>query len=85
MRINIQPRLQEEAWSLYWKDSLNTVTQSLENLWIEIKDPGSGSQGVTVQQLLDQAAGRLGWPPAGTLLRLDGFTQPWERAICKGT
>lgn len=31
-----------------------------------------------------EAAQQLGWANVDTLLRLDGFTEPWERALLRG-
>ncbi|KAG2489147.1 hypothetical protein HYH03_012373 [Edaphochlamys debaryana] len=33
MRVRVQPRLQTEAWSLYWKESLRTETQASGAAW----------------------------------------------------
>lgn len=33
---------------------------------------------------LQQLAQKLGWQPADTLTRLQGFTDPWEFAVCQG-
>ncbi len=31
-----------------------------------------------------QVAAQLGWPPEDGLTRLEGFTSPWQRALCRG-
>lgn len=79
-KITIQPRLQVEKFSLYWKEPLQTETQCLPPLELEV----GAEEGATVQDLLAQAAAKLGWQAVETLQRLDGFKEPWERCILKG-
>ncbi len=78
MRVTVQPRLQTETWSLYWKESMNTKTDCLDATHVEVDD------GATVAQLKAKAAQQLGWQPEDELLRLDGFSDPWERALYRG-
>ena len=35
MTLNIQPRVQRETWSLYWKESMRTDTECLKSFHIE--------------------------------------------------
>ncbi|PNW80252.1 hypothetical protein CHLRE_08g384050v5 [Chlamydomonas reinhardtii] len=115
MRIRVQPRLQVENWSLYWKESMATDTQCLKPIVLELPDtpatatsgapatasdpaapaPGPATAGTaaaapatataaTVADLLAAHAAAQGWPPATALVRLDGFTAPWERVLLRG-
>ncbi|KIZ01069.1 hypothetical protein MNEG_6896, partial [Monoraphidium neglectum] len=79
MRITVQPRLQVESWSLYWKESMDTKTQVLDPL-TDLELPA----GATAADLARAAAERLGWRPAGKLLRLEGFSGPWDRCLLNG-
>jgi hypothetical protein len=38
----------------------------------------------TVRDALRAAAAALGWPPVGSLVRLEGFEAPFERCLCRG-
>ncbi|KAG2424405.1 hypothetical protein HXX76_014614 [Chlamydomonas incerta] len=38
MRVCVQPRLQVENWSLYWKESMATDTQCLKPIVVELPD-----------------------------------------------
>eukprot|EP00798_Chlamydomonas_sp_ICE-L_P023002 gene23002-30194_t len=78
MKVLIQPRIQTESWSLYWKDSLNTDTKIVEPFELDVQDSAS------LDSLLKAAASHLGWAPQDSLFRLEGFSGPWERAIVKG-
>lgn len=79
MSIVVQPRIQTETWSLYWKESMRTATFCLAP--ITLKGLAADS---TVADLQSKAAQQLKWPDVGTLLPLEGFSGPWERSICKG-
>jgi hypothetical protein len=74
----VRPRVQKDRWSLYWKESMSTKTESLEEMRLEV-DPAA-----TPAELLRRVAEAQGWPPAGSLLRLEGFEDPWERAVFQG-
>ena len=82
MKVIIQPRLQIEKFSLYWREPLQTETQSLPPLELELEV--GAADAATVQELLAQAAAKLGWQAVGTLQRLEGFKEPWERCIWRG-
>ena len=36
VQLTVQPRLQKEKWSLYWKESMSTKTIALEALPLEL-------------------------------------------------
>ena len=56
-----------------------TKTEELEDIFLDV-DPAT----TTVAQLLQKVAEANKWEPTDRLLRLDGFADPWERAIYKG-
>lgn len=58
---------------------MSTKTEELKDITIEV-DPAS----TTTAQLLTLVAEKSGWAKADSLLRLEGFNDPWERAIFKG-
>ena len=78
LRLTVQPRVQSDKWSLYWKESMATVTQLLNDLTLEL-DPAA-----IPADVLAAVAGAQGWAPADSLLRLEGFEEPWERALFRG-
>lgn len=78
MRVVIKPRVQKDKWSLYWKTSMVTRTETLDEFALEV-DPGT-----TAKELKARVASELGWPPVEQLLRLEGFVEPWELCCCKG-
>lgn len=57
---------------------MSTKTDSLDDLPMELED------NVTPHELLEKLAEKQGWQPANDLLRLEGFSDPWERLIFKG-
>ena len=75
----VRPRLQKDKWSLYWKESMSTKTVELNDLTLDV-DPAA----ITAGELLRRVAEAQGWPAADSLLRLEGFEDPWERVIFKG-
>jgi hypothetical protein len=77
--LTVRPRIQKDKWSLYWKESMSTKTEELKDIVIEV-DPAS----TTAAELLKRVAEASGWAQADTLLRLEGFEDPWERAIYNG-
>ena len=79
IQLKIQPRIQTECFSLYWKEPLSTETKSLPAFNID-----DFSQEDNVQALLVKVAEELNWQNVETLQRLDGFTGPWERVLYKG-
>jgi hypothetical protein len=52
MQIKVQPRIQRETWSLYWKASSKTDTECLEAVTLDVDDPGSS----TVAALMDKVS-----------------------------
>lgn len=78
MRVIIKPRVQKDKWSLYWKTSMVTRTETLDEFPLEV-EPTS-----TAKELKARVASELGWAPVDELLRLEGFVEPWELCCCKG-
>ena len=72
MKVLIKPRIQKDKWSLYWKTSMNTKTELLDEFELEL------DAGASVASLKAQVTSALGWPPVAGLLRLEGFEEPWE-------
>jgi hypothetical protein len=58
---------------------MSTKTEELKDIVIEV-DPAA----TTAAELLKKVAEASGWAQADTLLRLEGFDAPWERAIYNG-
>jgi len=79
VKVTVKRRIQKDKWSLYWKESMSTKTEELDDITVKV-DPDS----MTVKELLGKVALDSKWAPVDSLLRLDGFTDPWERAIFKG-
>lgn len=79
MKVVIQPRAQKEKWSLYWKETMATKTEILDTFEVECESE------TTVKKLKEDVAKKLGWQPLEQLLRLEGFEEPWERAIYQGS
>lgn len=52
--------------------------QALPSLQLDL------AEGATIATLLEAVTTSLSWQPTATLLRLPGFTEPWERAMCRG-
>jgi hypothetical protein len=50
MQITVQPRIQRETWSLYWKEPTKTDTQCLQAVTLTVEDPDSS----TVAALMDK-------------------------------
>lgn len=79
VKVTVRRRIQKDKWSLYWKESMSTKTEELEDMILKV-DPDS----ITVKELMAKVAETSKWAPVDSLLRLDGFEDPWERAIYKG-
>lgn len=47
--MTVQPRLQAETWSLYWKESTKTVTDCLKPVSLQFD-----AKGTTIASLMDQ-------------------------------
>ncbi|KAK2078554.1 hypothetical protein QBZ16_003394 [Prototheca wickerhamii] len=78
--VTVRPRVQRERWSLYWKETMATATDLLDEVVLEDVSPDSA----TPADLLKQLAKRQGWPAAEELLSLEGFEGPWERVLFQG-
>mmetsp|Transcript_16573 Transcript_16573/g.22885 ORF Transcript_16573/g.22885 Transcript_16573/m.22885 type:complete len:133 (+) Transcript_16573:104-502(+) len=78
--LTIKPRVQKDKWSLYWKSSMMTKTEMLDDFTLSIEDPSL----MTGAQLKSKVAEQFGWEPVDQLLRLEGFEEPWELAMYKG-
>jgi len=76
--VKVQPRVQKERWSLYWKESMSTATECLDALDVDIDPQGS------VEDLNRRVAEKMGWPPVESLLRLAGFEESWELTVHEG-
>lgn len=76
--LKVQPRLQKEKWSLYWKESMATKTVILDTLSLEV----NGS--TTIAEVQQMTAKLCKWEPVEGLTRLEGFQEPSEKAISKG-
>lgn len=81
LQLTLQPRLQSETWSLYWKDTTKTTTDCLKPIQL-----GFDVEATTVANLIDQVqhwttlleAGSMSLPPSsqpgpGFALRVDTF------------
>lgn len=79
VQITVRPRIQKDKWSLYWKESMATKTEALEDIILNV-DPAT----TTTKQLLVRVADAQKWIAAEDCLRLEGFNDPWDRAIYKG-
>merc|ERR1711959_559117 len=78
MKIQVRPRLQKDKWSLYWRTSMSTVTEKLDDFTLDV-DPS-----MKVEDFQAKVAEQMGWEPVEMLLRLEGFVEPWELAMLKG-
>jgi ubiquitin len=79
IKLTVKRRIQKDKWSLYWKESMSTKTDELDDMVLKV-DPES----LTVKELMTMVAQESKWDPVDSLLRLDGFEDPWERALFKG-
>jgi hypothetical protein len=70
LAVTVRPRLQKDKWSLYWKESMSTKTELLEDLTLEL------APGATPADALAALAAKQGWAPAEQLLRLEGEERP---------
>lgn len=76
--LKVQPRLQKEKWSLYWKESMATKTVVIDSLSLEV------DSSTTIAEVQQMTAKLCKWEPVEGLSRLEGFQEPWEKAISKG-
>lgn len=75
----VRPRLENISWSLYWKEPLSIDTRCLADMRISVADLAE----LTGAQLLTRVAQAQRWQPVDKLQRIKGFTDPWERLICR--
>mmetsp|Transcript_7766 Transcript_7766/g.19873 ORF Transcript_7766/g.19873 Transcript_7766/m.19873 type:complete len:131 (-) Transcript_7766:1606-1998(-) len=80
IELTIQPRVQREKWSLYWRESMATKTEVLDAITLKNIDEKT----TKVSSVLETIAKQIGWQPRSELLRLEGFEEPWERCIFGG-
>lgn len=78
--LTVHPRVQRERWSLYWKETMATATDLLDDVVLD----DINTETATASDLLNQVASRQGWRSADELLALEGFEGPWERVLYKG-
>ncbi|KAL3162182.1 hypothetical protein ABBQ32_009889 [Trebouxia sp. C0010 RCD-2024] len=78
INITLQPRVQKDKWSMYWKESMATKTEAFESIAL-VADVNT-----KVSALQQHVAEQLGWTSLDKLQRLEGFRDPWEFAVCKG-
>lgn len=78
MRILVKPVVQKDKWSLYWKTSMVTKTETLDEFELNVEPT------TTAKELKARIASELGWQPVEELLRLEGFVEPWELCCHKG-
>ena len=77
--LTVQPRIQKEKWSLYWRESMMTKTEVLDPVTLKVDAAKE-----TIEAVLAKLATQMHWQPASDLLRLEGFEEPWELAVFKG-
>lgn len=77
--LTVHPRLQRERWSLYWKETMATTTDLLDDIALDL-DPVTA----TPADVLTATAAAQGWAPVADLLALEGFEGPWERLLFQG-
>lgn len=51
LQLTVQPRLQAETWSLYWKETTKTSTDCLKSVEMSFD-----AEGATVANLMDQVS-----------------------------
>ena len=76
--LTVQPRVQKEKWSLYWRESMATRTEALDPIQFKV------DSSTKVKEVRSKLAADLQWEPVGSLLRLQGFEHPWERTVFQG-
>ena len=84
MRLVLQPAVEKERWSLYWRTSLETKAELLDPIELDITE--SDAQRWPVKLLVEHVAQQCEWPsPSSTAhSRMPGFAEPVIRAICNG-
>merc|ERR1711959_862748 len=77
--LTVQPRIQREKWSLYWKESMMTKTDILDPVVMSVDEKTT-----KVGDVLQMLSTRMEWPPKHELLRLEGFEEAWETCVLNG-
>merc|ERR1712199_28922 len=77
--LTVQPRVQREKWSLYWKESMMTKTDVLDPVVLSVDENKT-----KVGDVLQMVSTRMSWPAKQELLRLEGFEEPWETCVLNG-
>merc|ERR1712025_950454 len=72
--LTVQPRIQREKWSLYWKESMMTKTDVLDPVVLKVDEKNT-----KVADVLQMLSTRMSWPEKQTLLRLGGLRAEWQR------
>lgn len=79
MKVIVQPRVQTDTWSLYWKSAMRIKTQCLDKVAME-----GLAEDTPVAELCAAVAAKLGWPSADSLQALEGFDGQWDRMLLNG-
>merc|ERR1739847_236296 len=61
--LTVQPRIQREKWSLYWKESMMTKTDVLDPVVLKVDEKNT-----KVADVLQMLSTRMSWPEKQTLL-----------------
>mmetsp|Transcript_33361 Transcript_33361/g.72025 ORF Transcript_33361/g.72025 Transcript_33361/m.72025 type:complete len:132 (-) Transcript_33361:106-501(-) len=77
--LTVQPRVQREKWSLYWKESMMTKTDILDPVVLNVDEKKT-----KVADVLQMVSAKMSWPAKQDLLRLEGFEEPWELCVFNG-
>lgn len=78
VQLTVQPRVQKEKWSLYWKESMSTKTLSLAPVQLTV------DASTTIAEVQQLVAKHCRWDPVEKLERLEGFAETWERVLYRG-
>uniref|UniRef100_A0A6T5ZNR3 Ubiquitin-like domain-containing protein n=3 Tax=Eukaryota TaxID=2759 RepID=A0A6T5ZNR3_DIALT len=78
MKLTVQPRVQKEKWSLYWRTSMNTKTELLDPFVMDVTPT------MKCADVKAKIAERFMWEPVSQLLRLEGFEENWELMVFEG-
>merc|ERR1719248_479023 len=73
--LTVQPRVQREKWSLYWKESMMTKTDVLDPVVLSVDENKT-----KVGDVLQMVSTRMSWPAKQELLRLEGSRSPGRHA-----
>jgi hypothetical protein len=45
VKLTVKPRVQKDKWSLYWKTSMMTKTELMDDVVIDVADPATMTGG----------------------------------------